>query len=197
MLMSIPLQMHCIKVVIMKLANELLKLCSILVQMDVCHFRRSKTCSHPLRLLPLLLGLLLMLLRRLNLSLGALDLLGEPIDLILHLGPLFGAVLPNEFDEFFVLSFDPIALLDGRLLVLVELVLTLRIVSAWDEACNLNPVILVQLLGSDALTSAVLLDCPLKQVRFIVCPILFSVISLFSLQLCQFVKDFRSGIVCD
>ena len=76
--------MHRIKVVIMKLANELLELCRILVQMDVCHFIRSKTYCHPLCLLPLLLGLLLLLYRHLSLSLGALDLLGDSIDLVLH-----------------------------------------------------------------------------------------------------------------
>jgi hypothetical protein len=90
---------------------------------------------------------------------------GDPqasVELVGDLGPLFSAVFSNEFDEFFVLSFDPITFLDGRLLVLVELVLTLGIVSARDETSNLYPVILVQLLGSDALAAAVFLNGPLK-----------------------------------
>lgn len=84
------------------------------------------------------------------------------IELIGDLRPLLCTILTDQFYELLVFSFDPVTLLNGWLLVLVELVLALRIISSWDEPCDLNPVILIQLLWSDALATAVLLDRPLK-----------------------------------
>ena len=44
---------------------------------------------------------------------------------------------------------------------MVELVLALRVVTARDEASDLDPVILVELLRSDSFASAIFLDGPL------------------------------------
>ena len=64
---------------------------------------------------------------------------------------------------------------------MVELVLALRIISPWDEPGYLDPVILIQLLWSDALATAVFLDRPLKQIGLVICPVFFGVVSLFTL----------------
>ena len=65
---------------------------------------------------------------------------------------------------------------------MVELVLALGIVSAGDEASNLDPVILVQLLRSDALAAAVFLDGPLQKVCLIIGPIFLGIIGFFALE---------------
>ena len=101
--------------------------------------------------------------------------------MVSDLRPLLCTILTDQFHELLVFSFDPVTLLYGRLLVLVELVLALRIISSWDEPSDLDPVILVEFLWSDALPSAVLLDRPLKKVGFVICPVFFGVVSLFTL----------------
>ena len=103
------------------------------------------------------------------------------IELVSDLRPLLCTILTDQFHELLVFSFDPVTLLYGWLLVLVELVLALRIISSWDEPSDLDPVILVEFLWSDALPSAVLLDRPLKKVGFVICPVFFGVVSFFTL----------------
>ena len=83
------------------------------------------------------------------------------VKLLGDLAPLFGTVLSNQFDQLLILALHPVALLYGRLFILVELVLALRVVSAWDEAGDLDPVILVELLRSDSFAPAIFLDGPL------------------------------------
>lgn len=83
------------------------------------------------------------------------------VKLFRNLTPLFGTVLANQFDQLLIFTLHPITLLDGRFLILVELVLALRVVTARDEASDLDPVILVELLRSDSFTSAIFLDGPL------------------------------------
>jgi len=71
---------------------------------------------------------------------------GDPktsIELVSDLRPLLCTILTDQFHELLVFSFDPVTLLYGWLLVLVELVLALRIISPWDEPSDLDPVILV------------------------------------------------------
>lgn len=51
--------------------------------------------------------------------------------------------------------------MDGGLLVLVELILALRVVSAGNVACNGDPVVFVKLLRCESLDLAVLHDGPL------------------------------------
>ena len=103
------------------------------------------------------------------------------IELVSNLRPLLGAILSYELHKLLIFPLDPVTLLDRRLLVLVELVLALRIISSGDEPSDLDPVILVEFLWSDALPSAVLLDRPLKQVGFVICPVFFGVVSFFTL----------------
>ena len=103
------------------------------------------------------------------------------VKLLRDLTPLFGAVLTDEFDQLLIFALHPITLLDGRFLILVELVLALRVVTARDEASDLDPVILVELLRSDSFTSAILLDGPLKELRLIVNPVLLGIVCLFAL----------------
>lgn len=84
------------------------------------------------------------------------------VQLVCNLTPLLCSLFSDETDQLFVLSLDPVALLYRRLLVLVELVLALRVVSARNEARYLYPVVLVQLLRCYTFTSAVFLYCPLE-----------------------------------
>jgi hypothetical protein len=65
------------------------------------------------------------------------------VELVCNLGPLLGTIFSDQFNQLFIFSLDPVALLDGRLLVLVELVLALGVITARDEPCYLDPIILV------------------------------------------------------
>lgn len=73
---------------------------------------------------------------------------------------MLGAVVVDQLYEFFVLSLCPVALLNGRLFVLIELVLALRVVSAWNKAGNLDPVVFVQFPGRYVFALAVLFHSP-------------------------------------
>lgn len=117
------------------------------------------------------------------------------VKLLRDLTPLFGTVLANQFDQLLIFTLHPITLLDGRFLILVELVLALRVVTARDEASDLDPVILVKLLRSDSFTSTVFLDGPLQKLRLIVNPVLFRVICLFALEFCKLVEYLRGRLV--
>lgn len=64
-----------------------------------------------------------------------------------NVAPLLGPILPNEPDQLLVLLLAPVTLLDGGLLVLVELVEALGVVAARDKSSNLYPIILVQFCG--------------------------------------------------
>mmetsp|Transcript_41430 Transcript_41430/g.63201 ORF Transcript_41430/g.63201 Transcript_41430/m.63201 type:complete len:224 (-) Transcript_41430:447-1118(-) len=144
----------------------------------------------------------------LNLGIQEVDpalsaLLSVPVDaqvgvqLVGYLTPLLGTVFAYQLNEFFVFPLNPVAFLDGRLLVLVELVLALGVVSARDESCDLYPVILVKLLGRDTLALAVLVDSPEKEARLLVSPILLGVIRLLSLLLGQLVENLAGELVGD
>lgn len=80
--------------------------------------------------------------------------------------------------------------MDRRLLVLVELVLALGVVTAGNEACDLDPVVLIQLLRCDSLALAVLEDGPLQQLRFVVRPVLLRIVRLLALNLRQLIENF-------
>ena len=114
-----------------------------------------------------------------------------------NLAPLACAVLADQSDELFVFALHPVTLLNGRLFVLVKLVLALGVVPAWYEAGDLHPIVAVQLLRRQVLAAAILLDGPLKKARLAVCPILFGGIRLFCLQCGQLAKDFGGDLVRD
>jgi hypothetical protein len=109
--------------------------------------------------------------------------------LVGDLTPLLRTIFPDKPDKLLIFSLDPVTFLDGRFLILIELILTLRVVSAWNEMGNLNPVILVQLLWRDALAPAILCDSPLKQFGFVICPVFLGVVRLFALLLIQPVEN--------
>ena len=100
----------------MKLADKLLKLISVLVQMDVGHLVCSKACSHPLCLLSLLLRLFFLLLSDVIRPFNCLNLLGHPVDFVLH-GVLLFDHLPFQRDVEgpLVILFVVIELLKGPL----------------------------------------------------------------------------------
>ena len=113
------------------------------------------------------------------------------------LAPLFGTVRPDEPHELLVLSLDPVALLDGRLLVLVELVLALRIITPRNERGNLNPIVFVQLLRRYSLSLAVLEYGPLEQFGLVIGPVLFGVIRLLALDLLKLVEYLGRRVIID
>ena len=122
-----------------------------------------------------------------------LSISGNPkvfVELIGDLAPLLGTILANKPDQLLVFPFDPIALLNRRLFILVEFILALRIIPAWNKASDFNPVVLVQFLWADVLASTILLDGPLQELSLVVCPIFLGVISLLALKLGQLIKDF-------
>lgn len=104
---------------------------------------------------------------------------------------------PDEPHELLVLSLDPVALLDGRLLVLVELVLTLRVISPWNERGNFNPIVFVQLLWRYSFSLTVLKYGPLEQFGLVIRPVLFGIIRLLSLDLLKLVEYLGSCVIID
>ena len=112
-----------------------------------------------------------------------------------NLTPLFRSVLSYKLYQFFVLPLDPVAFLDITLFVLVKLVLTLWIISPWNKACYLDPVVLAKLFRRYFLSSAVFIDCPEQKLCFFFGPVLLCIISLFSLQSIEFVKNRRCLLV--
>jgi len=62
---------------------------------------------------------------------------------------------------------------------------------------NLNPIIFVKLLGSNSLSSAVLSDCPLEQLCFIIRPIFLGHVGFLALRLVEPVEDFRGEVIVD
>ena len=138
-------------------------------------------------------------IQKVNPSLSALltvSINGEIlIQLVGNLTPLLCSIFSDEPDKLFIFSLDPIAFLYRRLLILVEFVLTLGVISPRDESSDLHPVILVKPLWSNSFTTAVFLDGPLEQLGFIICPILFGVISLLALQFGELIEYLRCLLV--
>lgn len=115
-----------------------------------------------------------------------------------YLTPLARAVLADEPDQLLVLLLDPVALMDRRLFVLIELVHALAIVSSGYKAGDLHPVVLVEFRRLDTLASRVVLDCPDQQPRLVGRPVLLRGVSLLALQLLQFGEDLgRLGVIHD
>lgn len=119
------------------------------------------------------------------------------IQLIGNLTPLLGAILSDESDELLIFSLNPVTLLDRRFLVLIELVLALRIVTAGNEMRNLDPVVFVQLLRGNALASAVFGDGPLKQLRLIISPVFLGIVGFLPLLLVEPIEYLGGEIIVD
>ena len=125
-LVPMALEMHCVQVVIMKLANKLFELVCVLVQMDVGNLIWPKTCCHPLCLLSLLLSLFLLLLSDLIQAINSLNLLSHPIDFVLHSVLLFDHLsFQRDVEGPLVILFVVVKLLKGPfgLVFCLELIL--------------------------------------------------------------------------
>jgi len=103
--------------------------------------------------------------------------------------PLARAVQADEPDELLVLLLHPVALRDGRLLVLVELVHALAVVPPGYEARNLHPVVFVQLCGMNLFTDGVVLDGPDEEARLVGRPVLLGGVSFLLHHRLQFSED--------
>ena len=124
-------------------------------------------------------GLVVSIFQKVDPSLTALFAVSGRLQLGIELGgdsaPLLGAILSDQLNELFIFFLCPVALVDGRLLVLIELVQALGVISSWNEASDLNPVELTEFVGADVLFSTVLADSPLKENGLLICPIFLGV----------------------
>lgn len=98
-----------------------------------------------------------------------------------NLAPLARAVLPNEPDQLFVFTLNPVALMNGRLFVLVELVHALAVVPTRNKTGYLHPVISVELRRLHVFTGRIILYGPNQQPRLVRRPVLFSRVGLLVL----------------
>jgi hypothetical protein len=109
--------------------------------------------------------------------------------------PLFGSVSSNKLNKFLIFFFDPIALLNRRGSSLVELINTLWVVSSWNEASYLNPIVFVKFVWILVLVIAVFSNGPLQEHCFLVSPI-FLCVKWFDIWLARkFLEYFLSLLI--
>ena len=80
--------------------------------------------------------------------------------------------------------------MNGRLFVLVEFVLALRVIAARNEAGNEYPIVFVQLFGVYVLSATVLVNGPCQKLGLFIGPIFLGLEGFFALILLQPIKNF-------